>query len=41
MVLLVLCLAATQIIMMAVKRRESGGSETVRVSAITEVNKVG
>jgi UDP-N-acetylmuramyl pentapeptide phosphotransferase/UDP-N-acetylglucosamine-1-phosphate transferase len=41
LVLLILCLAATQIIIVAVKRRESGASETVRVSGVTEVTKVG
>ena len=41
LVLLILCLAATQIIMLAVKKRESGASETVHVSGVTEATKVG
>ena len=41
LVLLALCLATTQILMLAVKRRESGIAETIPVTGITEVPKVG
>ncbi|HPR13539.1 MAG TPA: MraY family glycosyltransferase [Bacteroidales bacterium] len=41
LVLLALCLIATQLLMAAVRRRESGEPEVVKVSGVTEVHKVG
>lgn len=41
LVLLAACLAFTQMIAMAVKKRESGEPNVVKVPGVTEVHKVG
>ena len=41
LVLLALCLVATQLLTSAVKKRESGEADVVKVPGVTEVHKVG